>query len=151
MDSPAACSSCAMPTADESNHSAAWYAISTPHRQTPFPFQIRLTHISKLSEEKYCELSTHESNIIFCFKNTPLKPMERKPPKPAFPLGMWIQSNAPILLPTPLTTQIGPRSNHPFCHSTPCGQTDRPTHGIGDRPVRIPAYAQLYYSDTATE
>jgi len=31
MNSPAACASCAMPTADESNHSAARYATSTPH------------------------------------------------------------------------------------------------------------------------
>jgi len=40
MDSPATCASCAMPAAEESNHSAAVpYTISIPDRRTHIAFE----------------------------------------------------------------------------------------------------------------
>jgi len=40
--------------------------------------------------------------------------------------------------------------NQPFCHSTPSGQTDRPTDELGDRSVPRPAPHMLYILTTAT-
>jgi len=47
--------------------------------------------------------------------------------------------NTPLPRPTRLTTQTASGYNHPFCRSTLAGHT----HGIGDKPLRIPAYALL--------
>jgi len=49
-----------------------------------------------------------------------------------------------------LPPQTASRSNQPFFHNSPTWQTakqtdrDRPTDGIGDKPVPTPAYALLY-------
>jgi len=40
--------------------------------------------------------------------------------------------------------QTASRSNQPFYHNSLAGQTDRPTDGLGDKPVPTPAHALLY-------
>jgi len=62
---------------------------------------------------------------------------------------LTIPFNTPILRLTPLTTPNGIRSNQPFFRNSPTGQTDRPTDGIGDKPVPTSAYALLYHNDAA--
>jgi len=58
-----------------------------------------------------------------------------------FPLGTWTPSNIPTLDRPHSPPQTASRSNQPFCHSKLSVQTDRPTHGIGDRCVPRAAYA----------
>jgi len=64
----------------------------------------------------------------------------RRRPQPPFPLEARgpPPSSTPISRPTPLTlaVQTASGSNQPFCHITLCRQTDRPTHGIGDKSVK---------------
>jgi len=84
----------------------------------------------------------------------PFKPLGQKMPNTSpSPCGMWTPSNTPIPQLTPLTT---PNSIQIYSAILPQYTlwtdrlTDRPTDGLGDRSVPIPAYA-LYidYSDTA--
>jgi len=39
--------------------------------------------------------------------------------------------------------QMASRSNQPFCHSTLCRPTDRPTYGVGDSSIPIPIMLYL--------
>jgi len=66
------------------------------------------------------------------------------PPKLPLPLR-WspLPSNTPIPRPIPLTTPNGIHMQSAIFSQY------RHTHGISDRPVRIPTYTLLYYSNTA--
>ena len=86
------------------------------------------------------------SRIHFCFKNTPKNAVQTYGNR-KFPL--LLGARGPILSPPYSPPQTASRSNQPFFHSSPTGQTDRLTNGISDKPVRTPAYALLYYSDAA--
>ena len=75
----------------------------------------------------------------------------------------WDTPNSPKKMPFPLVRspphlihtsfdrphspiQMASRSNQPFFHNSPTGQTDTPTD---NKPVPVPADALLYYSDVA--
>jgi len=84
-----------------------------------------------LAKRKSYQIFSHEPNTFLCqWRNgkSHTNKATSKTPKPPIPLGACAPpSNTSIPPLTPLTTQTASRSNQPFCHSTPSGQTNRET------------------------
>jgi len=121
MDSPAAC---AMPTADEYNHSTD----STQH-----------SHHRSTSMHAIPHNYTTKSPLVTmgCPTFTPKLPflLRWSPPHLIYPSLDW--SHSP--------PQTASRSNNPFFHNSPTNRQTDPTDGLRDNSVPSPTYALLYW------